>query len=239
MSGDIINAWTDAAGPSFGHVRGVGVAISGYGWIFLSWPTWMETLQSPVWDETGNEFLEIHTNKMSMLEELGVLAALCMLNQHACNKTLQVYVNNSGAVFAYKKGYSRRCRFLNTVIAAIYIVSQSLGVNVVVTDIPRRSDTGSCVTDDLSKANTSTLEGFTTSSNRPLLIPNTIWEWMSKPTKDDYTLGHKIVEEIRTSGGTRAVAPYRQSSKHKHLALQTFWGSRPCQGRHITTTGAC
>ena len=207
--GDMFYAWTDAAGPSFGHVRGVGVAVPWYGWTLLSWPTWMDTLQSPIWDEATNGFLEIHTNKMSMLEELGVLTALCMLNQHACNKTLEVYVDNSGAVFAYKKGYSGRCRFLNTVIAAVYTVSQSLGVNVVVTDVPRWSDTGSCVADDLSKANVSTLRGFMTSSNRPLLIPNAIWEWMHKPTRDDYSLGHNIEEEIKSCGGTRAVTPYR------------------------------
>ena len=31
MSGDIIKAWTDAAGPSINHIKGVGVAIPGYG----------------------------------------------------------------------------------------------------------------------------------------------------------------------------------------------------------------
>ena len=131
-----------------------------------------------------------------------------MLNEHACNKTLEVFVDNSGAVFAYAKGYSRRCRLLNTVIAAINIVSQRLGVNVVVTDITRRSDTGSCVADNLSKADTLTLGGFMKNSNRALLIPNKIWEWMKHPTKDNSTFGHKIVEEIKNSGGTRAVHPY-------------------------------
>ena len=208
MSGDIIKAWTDAAGPSVHHVRGVGVAIPGYGWTFLSWPTWMEFMNSPIWDTDNDVYMEVHTNKMSMLEELGVLAALCMLNEHACNKTLQVFVDNSGAVFAFAKGYSRKCRLLNTVIAAIKIVSQSLGVQVVVTDITRRSDTGSRVTDDLSKAVKTTLPGFMGSSNRLLLIPNTIWEWMSRPTLDDYSLGHRIVAEINSCGGTRGVAPY-------------------------------
>ena len=45
-------------------------------------------------------------------------------------------------------------------------------------------------------------------SNRILLIPNTIWEWMKHPTMDDFTLGHRIIAEINSSGGTRAVAPY-------------------------------
>ena len=50
-------------------------------------------------------------------------------------------------------------------------------------------------------------------SNRVLLIPNTIWEWMKHPTKDDYSFGHKIVEEIKNSGGTRAVHPYTPKFK--------------------------
>ena len=165
-------------------------------------------MNSPVWDNKSNNYLEVHTNRMSMLEELGVLAALCMLNEHACNKTLQVFVDNNGAVFAYAKGYSRKCRLLNTIISAIKIVSHSLGINVVVTDIMRRSDEGSRVTDDLSKANKSTLSGFMGTSNRVLLIPQTIWDWMKHPTMDDYSLGHRIIAEINSCGGTRAVAPY-------------------------------
>ena len=98
-------------------------------------------------------------------------------------------------------------------IAAINIVSQSLGVHVVVTDIGQRSDTGSRVADDLSKADTSTLEGIMNSSNRILLIPNTIWEWMRHPTMDDYSFGRKIVADINNSGGTRAVAPYTPKFK--------------------------
>ena len=88
MSGYIIRAWKDVAGPSYGHVRGVRVAITGYGWTVMSWPTWIETTQSPVWVDKTGEFQEIHTNKMSMLEELGVLVGLSIINQHASNKNL-------------------------------------------------------------------------------------------------------------------------------------------------------
>ena len=104
----------------------------------------MEIVASPIWDD--DSYMEVHMTKMSMLEELGILAALCMLNKHTCNKMLQVFVDNSGAVGTFAKGYSRQCRLLNTVIAAINIVFQSLGVHIVVTDIGLRSDTGSCVT---------------------------------------------------------------------------------------------
>ena len=84
-------------------------------------------MSSPIWDQDKESYMEVHTNKMAMLEELGILAALCMLNEHACNKTLQVFnglfMDNSGAVFAFARGYSRKYRLLNTVIAAIKIVS--------------------------------------------------------------------------------------------------------------------
>ena len=153
-------------------------------------------MSSPIRDKDSNSYLVVHTNKMSMLKELGVLAAVCMLNQQGCNKTLEVYVDNSGAVFAF-----------------INIDSQSLGVNVVVTDITQRSDTGSCVADNLSKADTSTLGGFMKNSKRALLIPNTISEWMKHLTKDNYSFGHKIVEEIKNSRGTRAVHPYTPKFK--------------------------
>ena len=45
-------------------------------------------------------------------------------------------------------------------------------------------------------------------SNRLLLVPNAIWEWMRHPKPDDYALGHRIVAELNSCGGTRAVAPY-------------------------------
>ena len=76
----------------------------------------------------------------------------------------------------HKKGYSRPCRFLNTVIAAIYTVSQSLEVIVVDTHVPLRSDTGSCVADNLSKSVTKTVSQFTGQLDRRLLVPETIWE---------------------------------------------------------------
>ena len=95
-SGNIIYAWTDAAGPTMGHVRGVRVSIPGLGWTIKSWPTWMETFQSPVWDKELKEYEEFHTNKMVMLEELGVLILLSLLKQAATGKTLEVFVEGKG-----------------------------------------------------------------------------------------------------------------------------------------------
>ena len=127
LSGDIIYSWTDAAGPKHNHIRGVGVSIPGLGWTVTAWPSWMGDLESPVWNKERGEFDKFSTNKMLALEQLGVLVSLCLLNESASGRTLEVFIDNSGAVFAFAKGY------MNTIIMATLTVSQALGVNVVVT----------------------------------------------------------------------------------------------------------
>ena len=208
-SGDIIYSWTDAACPKYGHVRGVGVSIPGLGWTITSWPTWMGSLESPVWNEERGEFDEFSTNKMSALEQLGVLISLCLLNESASGRTLEVFINNSGAVFAFAKGYSRRCRYMNTIIMTTLTVSQAMGVNVIVTDIPKRSDHGSEVADDLSKGKIDTVWGFQGQGSRRMVAPETLLHWIRHPTKDDMDLGYRILEELKASGVRGIIEPYR------------------------------
>ena len=207
-SGDIIYSWTDAAGPTAGHVRGVGVSIPGLGWTVTSWPTWMGELESPVWNEETHSYEEFSTNKMSVLEQLGVLVSVSLLNQLASGRTLEVFIDNSGAVYAFKKGYSRRCRYMNTVIMATLTVSKALGINVVVTDVPRRSDHGSEVADDLSKGIINTVWGFQGSNSRRLVAPHTILGWIKHPTKDDNELELRILDELKHKGCEGIVLPY-------------------------------
>ena len=147
---DIIYSGTDASSPAPGHVRGVGVSIPGLGWTITSWPTWMGDLESPLWNNETQCFEEFSTNKMSVLEQLGILVSISLLNQYASGRTMEVFIDNSGAVHAFRKCYSRRCRYLNTVIMATLTVSKALGINVVVTDVPRRSDHGSEVADNFN-----------------------------------------------------------------------------------------
>ena len=63
---------------------------------------------------------------MSALEQLGVLISLCLLNKSASGRTLEVFIDNSGAVLAFAKGYSRRCRYMNTIIMATLTMSQAM-----------------------------------------------------------------------------------------------------------------
>ena len=146
---------------------------------------------------------------MSMVEKMVVLIALCLFNQSASGKTLEVYVDNSGAVYAFEKGYSRRCRYLNTDIRVIMTLSHALGVKVKVTDVPRRSDWGLEVADDLSKGIVMTFDEFMGSYNKRLVAPESVCEWVRKPTKDNIGLGYRIMHKLMTVGADKIVPPFR------------------------------
>ena len=88
-------------------------------------------------------------------------------------------------------------------------VSQALGVNVIVTDVPRRSDLGSEVADDLSNGRTNTVGEFQGQGSRKLVAPEALLEWVRNPTRDDMDLGYRILEELRTNGVRGIVKPYR------------------------------
>ena len=169
----------------------------------------MGDLESPVWSEELGGYEEFHTNKMSALEQLGVLVSLCLLNESASGRTLEVFIDNSGAVFAFSKGYSRRCRYMNTIIMATLTISQAMGVNVIVTDVPRRSDHGSEVADDLSKGKTASVWGFQGQNTRRLVAPEALLSWIRHPTKDDMGVGYRILDELEAIGVRGIVNPYR------------------------------
>ena len=145
---------------------------------------------------------------MSVLEQLAVLVSLTLLNQYVSGRTLEVFIDNSGAVHAFRKGYSRRCRYLNTVIMATLTVSKALGINVVVTDVPRRSDQGSEVADDLSKGNIPLDWEFQGTNSRRMVAPDTLMAWIKHPTKDDNELGLRILNELKHKGCEGIVLPY-------------------------------
>ena len=63
---------------------------------------------------------------------------------------------------------------MNTIIMATLTLSQVIGVNVVVTGVPRRSDLRSKVTDDLSKGQKNTVWGFQGFSSRRVVAPEVV-----------------------------------------------------------------
>ena len=66
--------------------------------------------------------------------------------------------------------------------------------NVIVTDVPRRSDHDSEVADNLSKGKVHTVWGFQGQCNRRMVAPEALLQWIKHPTKDDMDLGYRILE---------------------------------------------
>ena len=98
---------------------------------------------------------------------------------------------------------------MNTIIMATLTISQALGINVVVTDVHRRSDHGSKVADDLSKGVVDTIWGFQGQYNRRMVAPDTLLDWIKYPRKDDMDLGYRILRELKSKGVRGIVEPYR------------------------------
>ena len=91
---------------------------------------------------------------------------------------------------------------------ATLTVSKALGINLVVTDIPRRSNQGSEVADDLSKGDISSVWDFQGSNSIRLVAPDTLLAWIKHPTKDDNELGLRILKELKHKGCEGIVLPY-------------------------------
>ena len=98
---------------------------------------------------------------------------------------------------------------MNTIVMATLTLSQAMGVNVVVTDVPRRSDHGSEVADDLSKGNIDSVWGFQGHNSRRMVAPEALLDWVRHPTRDDMGLGYRILDELKTNGVRGIVDPYR------------------------------
>ena len=98
---------------------------------------------------------------------------------------------------------------MNTIIMATLTMSQAMGVDVIVTDVPRRSDHGSEVADNLSKGKIDTVWGFQGQYNRRMVAPDTLLDWIKYPRKDDMDLGYRILRELKSRGVRGIVEPYR------------------------------
>lgn len=93
--------------------------------------------------------------------------------------------------------------------------------------IPRRSDQGSIVTDDLSKAQLHTLPPFLGCHSlrearrlqRP--VPQSILSWIARPTPDDLSWGPRVIAELQ-SGGIPHLPPPPTSSTNTFPPFQSM-----------------
>ena len=153
IPGNAVSVWTDAAGGSAGRIgSGLGVIYPRtFSWAYLPWPTW---LNEGFRNSDGVRF----SSKLTVLEGLGPLAAVCVAGMDAMGKVLVVEVDNQGTVGVYKKGHGKDCPYVTTLVRAAYIVAKGMAIDLRVRKIRRCSDRGSCLADAVSKGEVSVLQ---------------------------------------------------------------------------------
>ena len=137
-------------------------------------------------------------NTTSTLEAMGLLLPLMLQPQTCVGKDIHVYIDNLAVVFAFKKRRSEDL-LAQSLLRAALLVAGALACRLFVSWVPRRSNTGSSVADDLTHGNfTSSIMGDPHGSQCVLeTFPDPIRCWMENPVYDR-DLGHKVLEWMKT-----------------------------------------
>ena len=121
-------------------------------------------------------------SKLTCLEGVGVLIAVCVSYTVISNRALEVYCDNQGTVDISRKGYSSVCPYSYTVIKAAHDVSFAFNCQLQVTKIRRCTGKGAVLADRLSKADFSSLKSdMPKKQEDPAFIPRTLLKWLRDP----------------------------------------------------------
>ena len=193
-----LEVYTDAAGGTSrepGH--GVGAVAFGW-WVVLPWGRAINTGRLTGQGTRLDRML-------STLELLGPLLGLSAAGHLCRGLPVKFYVDNSGANFIWRKGYSTSCEFSTAMVAALATVAAGLGCKVDICKITRCSTPLADMSDALSK---SAFGRFWTLANQhggfglqqePLTVPKALLQWVLDP-QPDFELGDKILRELACSG---------------------------------------
>ena len=139
-------------------------------------------------------------SKMSVWELCGPLVLMIAAEHEVEGKQLRVMVDNIGAVYAYRKGWSNTCDILSTVAKATGIVAMALQCELEVVKVTRCSTKGAKAADALSRGDR---KGHR--SHQPQAARNqsrtsrVLRKWLEKPTPDG-ELGTRIIQEMGRQG---------------------------------------
>ena len=197
-----VEVYSDAAGGTW-RQKGHGVGAVGPGWwAYLAWSRAINHGRV-----TGNGR---HLDRlMSALELLGPLLAICAAPVFCRGKPVRVWVDNSGSVYIWKKGYSPVCPVASTVVKATASVAAALGCRFEVEEITRCSTPEADMADALSKAafvrfwNIAAINGIVLPF-LPLPVPLALVAWLEDCLPDD-DLGDRLVKALERSGAILGV----------------------------------
>jgi hypothetical protein len=202
LTAGALDAYTDAAGGTCEAVgRGTG-GVMGSWWYYIPWA---KRINAGGWRVDGKKV----GRKLSALELAGPLIVVAAAYDLCWGQTVQVWVDNAGAVEVYRKGYSRNCRLCTTIAKAMATVAAGIGCRLEVLKITRCTGTGAKMADQLSKAHFRSFRETAAAAGwelrlEPARIPTSLLRWLDRPVPDDQ-LGAHILHEI---GASRRVAGY-------------------------------
>ena len=188
--------YTDAAGGSMEGVgRGAG-AVSENWW---AWVPWARKINCGVKAHDGKKLCR----KLSALELVGPLIIVAAGSEWCRSKPVRVWVDNSGSVQIWKKGYSTRCQLCTTLVKAISTVAAGLGCKFTIEKIRRCSSPGAVMADALSKAEFNSFRRTALAARwslgaEPARVPGPVLHWLANPVVDD-DLGDKILRHLATN----------------------------------------
>ena len=186
--------FSDAAGGTLVNVKVVvGALLPGGSWCYFPWPAWLKA------GLPGPEGQPLNA-QLQFLELCGVLIGLAAGPNFCKNKALNCRIDNSAAVFTWRKGYSSRDKLSSVVVKTIYELASHLNTKVFITKVARCSSRETVAVDALSKGDFKNFFGNSPGSGpEPLRIPSTLVRWLSAPTVD-YRLATRIVKEWKEGG---------------------------------------
>jgi len=188
-----IEFYTDAAGGSR-HSPGLGCGgVSPGWWFFLHWG-------KEINGETVFEGRRLG-QKLSALELVGPLVCVSSNIEKIRNRPIRIFVDNSGSVNIWRKGYSTSCSLCTTLVTAIADVAASIGCRVAIEKVPRCSTMGATMADALSKSAFKRFREADALNSwalppEPQRIPTAILKWVEHPRADP-DLGSKILCDLR------------------------------------------
>ncbi len=188
-----LDVFTDAAGGSSAGIGSGCAAICGPWWAYAPW-SWK--INNGVRAADGNKL----SRKLSALELVGPLICIASGFRWCKGLPLKVWVDNSGSVSIWRKGYSSHCGLCSTLVKAIATVAAGLGCRVSIEKIRRCSNTGAILADALSKADFQNFFRVADSAHWPVQtisapISPPILAWIQNPLEDD-DLGTRILNHI-------------------------------------------
>ena len=193
--------FTDASGGAAPDtVSGIWHGTGGVGgplWFFVPWSP---RINNGVRAADGKRL----SRKLSALELVGPLICLSAGRKYCRRWPVRIWVDNSGSVGIWKKGYSTRCALCTTLVNAIGRVAAAIGCTVTIDKITRCSDDGSILADLLSKGKVREFHDTTPRSwamdADPAWIPPSILSWIHNPQEDD-SLGGRILTDMKSRDG--------------------------------------